>query len=121
MVNFKVMKRFGNTNFDLDYCRHFTPAQLRNIYNGQLAEDVELLIAELYTDEQKDLDENAESPTIEGLEKELDQESKENDSNKSEDEILDLSKEDAVDDEIIEEKIEEIKDAPKKEKPIKEK
>lgn len=45
------MARFGNTNFDLDYCRHFTPEQLRNIYNGQLAEDVELLIAELYPDE----------------------------------------------------------------------
>ena len=51
MVNFKIMKRFGNTNFDLDYCKHFTPAQLRNIYNGQLSEDVELLIAELYPDE----------------------------------------------------------------------
>lgn len=45
------MKRFGNTYFDLDYCRHFTSEQLRNIYNGQLAEDVELLIAELYPDE----------------------------------------------------------------------
>lgn len=45
------MKRFGNTNFDLDYCKRFTPAQLRNIYNGKLAEDVELLIAELYPDE----------------------------------------------------------------------
>ena len=45
------MARFGNTNFDLDYCRHFTPEQLRNIYNGKLAEDVELLIAELYPDE----------------------------------------------------------------------
>ena len=51
MVNFKIMKRFGNTNFDLDYCKQFTPAQLRNIYNGKLAEDVELLIAELYPDE----------------------------------------------------------------------
>ena len=45
------MKRFGNTNFDLDYCKHFTPAQLRNIYNGALSEDVELLIAELYPGE----------------------------------------------------------------------
>ena len=45
------MKRFGNTNFDLDYCKHFTSEQLRNIYNGALAEDVELLIAELYPDE----------------------------------------------------------------------
>lgn len=44
------MKRFGNTNFDLDYCKHFTPTQLRNIYNGALSEDVELLIAELYPD-----------------------------------------------------------------------
>ena len=51
MANFKIMKRFRNTNFDIDYCKHFTPAQLRNIYNGQLAEDVELLIAELYPDE----------------------------------------------------------------------
>ena len=51
MVNFKIMARFGNTNFDLDYCKHFTPAQLRKIYNGTLSEDVELLIAELYPDE----------------------------------------------------------------------
>ena len=48
MANFKVMKRFGNTNFDIDYCKHFTADQLRNIYNGPLAEDIELLIAELY-------------------------------------------------------------------------
>lgn len=45
------MARFGNTNFDVEYCKHFTSAQLRNIYNGQLSKDVELLIAELYPDE----------------------------------------------------------------------
>lgn len=115
------MKRFGNTNFDLDYCSRFTPEQLRNIYNGQLSEDVELLIVELYPGEQKDLDEEFKSPTIGELKKELDQEPKEDDSNKSEDEILGPSKEDAVEDKIIEEKIEEIQDAPKKEKMIKEK
>jgi len=42
------MVRFGNTNFDLDYCKCFTADQLRNIYNGEMSQDVELLIAELY-------------------------------------------------------------------------
>jgi len=42
------MKRFGNTNFDLEYCKQLTPDQLRKIYKGELADDCELLIAELY-------------------------------------------------------------------------
>ena len=45
------MKRFGNTNFDVEYCRAFSPEHLRRIYGGSMAEDVELLIAELYPDE----------------------------------------------------------------------
>ena len=45
------MKRFGNTNFDLDYCKQFSTNQLRSIYKGDLSDDVELLISELYPSE----------------------------------------------------------------------
>jgi hypothetical protein len=42
------MVRIGGTNFDLDYCSHFTAAQLRNIYNGESKETLDLLIAAVH-------------------------------------------------------------------------
>lgn len=47
------MARLGNTNFNLEYCKQFTPDQLRKIYNGEMSEDAELLIAELYPEKEE--------------------------------------------------------------------
>ena len=43
-----MVKKFGNTYFNLDFCKLYPANQLRKIYNGELAEDVELMIAEIY-------------------------------------------------------------------------
>jgi len=49
-----MLKKFGNTVFNLDFCRQFDADQLRAIYNGDLSSDVELFIEELYpSDESK--------------------------------------------------------------------
>lgn len=42
------MKKIGATFFDVDYCRNFTPDELRVIYKGEGKETLDSLIAELY-------------------------------------------------------------------------
>ena len=34
--------------FDLEYCKSFTPDQLRKIYNGESVEVIDALIAKIY-------------------------------------------------------------------------
>lgn len=42
------MKKIGSTFFDVDYCRNFTPDELRVIYKGESKETMDSLIEELY-------------------------------------------------------------------------
>lgn len=48
-----MVKRYGNTNFDTEFCKSFTPDKLRLIYPGELKEDAELMIADLFPDSAK--------------------------------------------------------------------
>ena len=47
------MKKIGATLFDVDYCRNFTPDELRVIYKGESVETLDSLIAELYPVEEE--------------------------------------------------------------------
>lgn len=42
------MKRIGNTNFDIDFCKRFSEEKLRAIYKNESASTLTLLIAEVY-------------------------------------------------------------------------
>ena len=49
------MKNINGTNFDLDFCKKFNEAKLRKIYNGESVETLNLLIAEIYPGEVKEV------------------------------------------------------------------
>ena len=41
------MEKINGTYFDLDYCMQFSESHLRQIYNGESAETLDLLIEKL--------------------------------------------------------------------------
>ena len=48
------MQQINGTYFDLDYCRLFTPAKLRLIYNGESELTLTLLIAEVHPEPEQE-------------------------------------------------------------------
>ena len=49
------MKNINGTNFDIDFCKKFSESKLRKIYNGESLETLNLLIAEIYPEEVKEV------------------------------------------------------------------
>ena len=45
------MKRIGNTNFNIEFCKRFSEEKLRAIYKNESASTLTLLIAEVYPKE----------------------------------------------------------------------
>ena len=50
-----MIKTINGTFFDIDYCKKISESKLRKIYNGESLETLNLLIAEIYPDEPKEV------------------------------------------------------------------
>lgn len=57
------MERINGTNFDLDFCRKFSPEKLRLIYKNESAATLTLLIAKCFPKEVEEVKEVKEPKT----------------------------------------------------------
>ena len=50
-----MIKTINGTFFDIDFCKKFSAEKLRKIYNGESPDTLNLLIAEIYPEEVKEV------------------------------------------------------------------